>query len=155
MRTLKEYVPQMPQLNLDTYLPYRLSMASNKVSALIAKAYEARFGLSVPQWRILVILSEGVALSQKGLIERTAMDKVTISRAVGTLVTRGLLLKANGQGDRRIDVLTLSEAGFSIVSEVTPLALKFETDLIASIGADKAAELADMLRKLQACADAL
>jgi DNA-binding MarR family transcriptional regulator len=155
LTNLTEHVPNMPHLNLDTYLPYRLSMASNKVSALIAKAYEARFGLSVPQWRILVILSEGIALSQKGLIERTAMDKVTISRAVGTLVTRGLLLKANGPGDRRIDILTLSDAGRSIVADVTPLALKFEGDLIAVIGTDKAVELADMLRKLQACADAL
>lgn len=145
----------MTQLNLDTYLPYRLSMASNKVSALIAKAYETRFGLSIPQWRILAILSEGSALSQKGLIERTAMDKVTISRSVGALVARGLLVKVNGPGDRRIDALSLSNEGRRIVSEVAPVALEFETALIASIGVDHASELDNMLRKLEACAETL
>ena len=59
----------MSTLTLDTYLPYRLSVASNKVSGLIAKAYETRFSLTIPQWRVLVILSDGTALSQKGLIE--------------------------------------------------------------------------------------
>jgi DNA-binding MarR family transcriptional regulator len=145
----------MTQLILDTYLPYRLSMASNKVSALIAKAYETRFGLSIPQWRILVILSEGGAISQKGLIERTAMDKVTISRSVGALVGRGLLLKVNRPGDRRIDALSLSEEGLRIVSEVAPVALEFETALIASIGLNHAGELDRMLRKLEKCAETL
>jgi DNA-binding MarR family transcriptional regulator len=146
---------KMSLLILDTYLPYRLSMASNKVSALIAKAYETRFGLSVPQWRVLVILSEGTPLSQKGLIERTAMDKVTISRTVGALVTRGLLLRVNRGGDRRMNVLTLSQAGRDIVSEVTPLALEFEAALITAIGTQPAYELGDMLRKLEACAETL
>jgi DNA-binding MarR family transcriptional regulator len=145
----------MTLLHLDTYLPYRLSMASNKVSSLIAKAYETRFGLSVPQWRILVILSEGTSLSQKGLIERTAMDKVTISRAVAALVTRGLLMRNESEGDRRISALCLSKAGKEIVSDVAPIALKFEASLIEAIGPQKAQELDDMLRKLEACADAL
>jgi DNA-binding MarR family transcriptional regulator len=145
----------MTNLILDTYLPYRLSMASNKVSARIAKAYQTRFGLSIPQWRTLVVLNEGSALSQKELIERTAMDKVTISRTVGSLAGRGLLVKTNGPNDRRIDILTLSEAGRAIVMEVTPLALQFEASLIASIGQDQVSHLDDMLRKLEACAEAV
>ena len=145
----------MTKLTLDTYLPYRLSMASNKVSALIAKAYEARFGLSIPQWRILVVLSEGMALSQKGLIERTAMDKVTISRAVATLVARGLLVKENALPDRRKDVLSLSHAGLSIVAEVAPLALEFEASLIASLDATQQESLHAMLRLLESRADTL
>jgi DNA-binding MarR family transcriptional regulator len=145
----------MIDLNLETYLPYRLSVASNKVSALIAKAYEARFGLTIPQWRTLVILSEGHALSQKDLVARSAMDKVTISRAVAALVTRGLLKRASLQRDKRIDVLTLSDAGRAIVAEVAPLALEFEGSLIAAIGAKQAQDLDDMLRKLEAQADAL
>ncbi len=145
----------MTNLSLDTYLPYRLSMASNKVSALIAKAYEVRFGLTIPQWRILVVLSEGIALSQKGLIERTAMDKVTISRSVGTLVVRGLLVKDNVMPDRRKDVLSLSAGGLGIVAEVAPLALEFEANLITSLDATQCASLHAMLRQLEGRAEAL
>lgn len=145
----------MTTLSLDTYLPYRLSVASNKVSALIAKAYEVRFGLSVPQWRVLVILSEGVALSQKDLVARSVMDKVTISRAVAALVTRGLLVRANRAHDRRVDNLSLSEAGQAIVAEVMPVALDFEAKLIAAIGPREAKVLDEMLRKLESRSDAL
>lgn len=142
-------------LKLDTYLPYRLSVASNRVSALIAKAYEARFGLSIPQWRLLVILSEASALSQKDLVARTAMDKVTISRAVAALVTRGLLARSQTAHDRRIDVLVLTEAGRDIVADVTPMALDFEASLISAIGEGEARALEAMLRKLEAQADVL
>jgi DNA-binding MarR family transcriptional regulator len=145
----------MTKLILDTYLPYRLSVASNKVSGLIAKAYETRFGLTIPQWRILVILSDGLALSQKDLIERTAMDKVTISRAVAALVARGLLRKESTPPDRRVDVLTLSQAGRDIVAEVTPLALDFEASLVGTIGPENAHQLAQMLRKLEKHAELL
>jgi DNA-binding MarR family transcriptional regulator len=145
----------MTRLTLDTYLPYRLSVASNKVSALIAKAYEARFGLTIPQWRILAILSEGQALSQKSLIERTAMDKVTISRAVAKLVERGLIAKGNAGQDRRVDDLSLTNEGLGIVAEVAPLALTFEASLIDVIGKDQASHLSDMLRALEAQAEHL
>lgn len=145
----------MPDLNLDAYLPYRLSVASNKVSALIAKAYEARFGLSVPQWRLLVILSQTAALSQKDIVLRSAMDKVTISRAVAALLARGLLVRTNKAYDRRVDVLSLSEAGRTIVADVTPLALGFEAALVEAIGEDQAASLSNMLTTLEARADAL
>jgi DNA-binding MarR family transcriptional regulator len=145
----------MTPLNIDTYLPYRLSVASNKVSALIAKAYETRFGLTVTQWRLLVILSGGTALSQKSVIERTAMDKVTISRAVAAMVTRGLVIRSNGTQDRRTDVLTLSDAGRAIVDEVTPLVLALEASLVEAIGTEEAIALDDMLRKLEAQADKL
>jgi DNA-binding MarR family transcriptional regulator len=145
----------MGDLILDRYLPFRLSVASNKVSTLISKAYEARFGLSVPQWRLLVILSEATALSQKDVVDRSAMDKVTISRAVAALVTRGLLVRTSRAYDRRIDVLSLSEAGRAIVAEVTPLVLSFEASLIDAIGRDQAESLTHMLRALEARAEAL
>jgi DNA-binding MarR family transcriptional regulator len=142
-------------LNLDTYLPYRLSVASNKVSSLIAKAYEVRFGLTIPQWRVLVILSEGIALSQKHLIERTVMDKVTISRAVTALVARGLVVRTTQAHDRRIDLLTLAEAGRQIVSEVTPIALEFERALVAAFEPAQIRLLETLLRELEQKADAL
>jgi DNA-binding MarR family transcriptional regulator len=145
----------MTHLDLDTYLPYRLSVASNKVSALIAKAYETRFGLSVPQWRLLVILSQSEALSQKEIVERSAMDKVTISRVVAALLGRGLLLRTSRAYDRRVDVLSLSQAGRTIVAEVTPIALSLEASLIAAIGQTQADGLADMLRMLERRAEDL
>ena len=68
-------------LRLDGYLPYRLSVASNAVSRLIARAYEDRFGLTIPQWRLIAVLAEDGPLTQQAIGSRTVMDKVTVSRA--------------------------------------------------------------------------
>ncbi|HEY9219901.1 MAG TPA: MarR family winged helix-turn-helix transcriptional regulator, partial [Phenylobacterium sp.] len=73
------------ELRLDDYLPYRLSLASNAVSRLIARAYEDRFGLKIPEWRVLCVLAEGGAVAPGELVARTGMDKVTVSRAAQAL----------------------------------------------------------------------
>jgi DNA-binding MarR family transcriptional regulator len=145
----------MTSLSLNTYLPYRLSVASNKVSALISKAYEARFGLNVPQWRLLAVLAEAAPLSQQALVARTAMDKVTVSRAATALIDRGLIARKTSQADRRVAELSLTPAGISIVDEVVPLALNFEKALIEAIGMADAKKLETMLRKLEAQAEKL
>jgi DNA-binding MarR family transcriptional regulator len=145
----------MKPLNLESYLPYRLSVASNKVSALIAKAYEVRFGLTIPQWRLLAILSEGAPLSQQSLVSRTAMDKVTVSRAAQALIMRGLVQSRPSEKDRRAVELSLTASGISIVQEVAPVALAFEKSLIEAIGASAAERLEMMLRKLEDQAEKL
>ncbi|MFN9926969.1 MAG: hypothetical protein ACK53I_08530, partial [Phenylobacterium sp.] len=61
-------------LELDQYLPYRLSVASNAVSGLIARAYEDRFGLTIPQWRLLCVLAEDGGLTQVQIVSRQAFD---------------------------------------------------------------------------------
>ena len=73
-------------LQLDAYLPYRLSVASNAVSSLITRAYQDRFGLNVPQWRLVCVLREDGGLTQGQIVTRTLMDKVTVSRAAQALL---------------------------------------------------------------------
>src|SRR6202012_27001 len=79
------------ELKLDAYLPYRLSVASNAVSGLIARAYQDRFALTVPQWRLGCGVQEDGGLTQGQLVTRTVMDKVTVSRAAQGLLARHLV----------------------------------------------------------------
>ena len=76
---------------LDEFLPYQLSTASNAVSDLIASEYKSRFGLKIPEWRVMAVLGTRGASTQRHLVEATLMDKVTVNRAVKTLVDRALL----------------------------------------------------------------
>ena len=73
-------------LHLDRFIPYRLSVLSNTVSMIIAGAYEREFGLSIPQWRVIAVLARYPDLSAVEVAERTAMDKVAVSRAVQGLL---------------------------------------------------------------------
>jgi DNA-binding MarR family transcriptional regulator len=117
-------------LRLDSYLPYRLSVASNAVSRLIARAYEDRFGLTIPQWRLIAVLGEYGPLTQQAIGTRTVMDKVTVSRATQGLVKRKLVERAPHDDDGRSHHVALSKAGERLYGEISPVALEYEARLL-------------------------
>jgi DNA-binding MarR family transcriptional regulator len=142
-------------LKLDAYLPYRLSVASNAVSGLIARAYQDRFGLSVPQWRLICVLAEDGALTQRELVARTVMDKVTVSRAAQALLQRHLVSRTEHHADGRSHVLQLSPQGARLYAEIAPLALAYEQALIAGLSPEEVEGLKRLLVRLQAAATRL
>jgi DNA-binding MarR family transcriptional regulator len=142
-------------LKLDAYLPYRLSVASNAVSGLIARAYQDRFGLSIPQWRLVCVLAEDGALTQGAIVSRTGMDKVTVSRATQGLAQRHLVGRSEHHADGRSHVLALSQEGRRLYAEVAPLALAYEAALIAGLAPKEVDQLKRLLMRLQAAADRL
>jgi len=143
------------ELVLDAYLPYRLSVASNAVSDLIARAYQDRFGLAVPQWRLICVLAEDGGLTQGQLVARTVMDKVTVSRAAQGLLKRHLVARSEHQADGRSHVLTLTSEGARLYTEIAPLALDYEAALIAGLAPDEVALLKRLLARLQSAAGEL
>lgn len=142
-------------LQLDAYLPYRLSVASNAVSGLIARAYEDRFALSVPQWRLICVLAEDGGLTQREIVARTVMDKVTVSRAARGLTARRLIARAENEADGRSHVLTLTVEGRRLHAEIAPLALAYEAALICGLAPAEVAQLKRLLARLQHAAGAL
>jgi len=144
-----------PALRLNDYLPYRLSVASNAVSELVARAYQSRFGLTIPQWRIIAVLAEDGAATQQTICSRTVMDKVTISRAARALTERGLISRAPHHRDGRSHRLGLSPDGRALYAEIAPLALAYEARLLGSFSATDVALAQALLRRLEAAAAAL
>jgi DNA-binding MarR family transcriptional regulator len=142
-------------LVLDAYLPYRLSVASNAVSGLIARAYQDRFGLGVPQWRLICVLAEDGALTQGQLVARTVMDKVTVSRSAQGLLKRRLVIRSDHHADGRSHVLQLSPQGERLYAEIAPLALAYEQALIAGLSPGEVEDLKRLLSRLQVSATAL
>ena len=142
-------------LRLDGYLPYRLSVASNAVSRLIARAYEDRFGLTIPQWRLIAVLAEDGPLTQQAIGARTVMDKVTVSRATQGLVKRRLVERAPHDADGRSHHLALSKAGERLYSEISPVALEYEARLLEQFDPAAVAELKRVLLLLEGAAEVL
>ena len=137
-----------PSLDLERFVPYQLSVLSNVVSQEIAQAYGERFGLAVTEWRIIAVLGRFPGMSAVGVAERSAMDKVAVSRAVARLLERGLLHRETHGDDRRRSVLELSDAGRAVYAEVAPLALAYERDLLSPLSADERLQFSRMLEKL-------
>jgi DNA-binding MarR family transcriptional regulator len=142
-------------MELDAYLPYRLSVASNAVSGLIARAYEDRFGLTIPQWRLICVLAEDGGLTQVAIVARTGMDKVTVSRAAQGLAKRRLGGRSEHHADGRSHVLALTVEGQRLYAEIAPLALAYEAALIAGLAPSEVALLKRLLLRLQTAAHAL
>lgn len=138
------------RLTLDQFIPYRLSVTSNVVSDVIARAYEALFGLSIPEWRVMAVVAERDGVTQQGICTATRMDKVTVSRATIALVDRGLVIRAPNRADRRSRLLALTKPGRALYAEVAPKALEFEARIFASFPADDIERFTAMLRAIEA-----
>lgn len=140
--------PGTSALELDRFLPYRLSVLSNRVSSAIARVYSERFEVGVTEWRVMAVLGHSPELSAGEVAERTAMDKVAVSRAVARLGERGLLQREVHDDDRRRSVLALSEAGHALHADIVPLALAFEQRLLGDMDAGERALLFRLLDRL-------
>jgi DNA-binding MarR family transcriptional regulator len=137
-----------PALFLDRFVPYRLSVLANTVSASLSGAYARRFGLTVPEWRVVAVLARTPGLSAAEVAARTAMDKVAVSRAVAGLVRGGRVRRAHAAHDRRRSVLTLTVRGRSVYRRIVPLALAYERRLLEALSAEEQATFGELLARL-------
>lgn len=135
-------------LKLERFLPYRLSILSNTVSQAIAREYQQQFNLSMTEWRVMAVLARFDAVSAREVAERTAMDKVAVSRALARLVDGGRVSRGTYDGDKRRSVLSLTDAGWDIHDTVAPLARQHERDVLALLDEDERAALKRILDKL-------
>jgi DNA-binding MarR family transcriptional regulator len=142
-------------LRLEEYLPYRLSVAANAVSRLIARAYESRFGLKIPEWRLIAVLADEGPLTQQLLRGRTVMDKVTVMRAAHGLVRRGLVRRLPNRSDGRSHRLELTRSGRRIYRDIVPLALEHEARLLRGLDRREIARLDGLVRQLEQTAEGL
>ncbi|GFE79542.1 MarR family transcriptional regulator [Steroidobacter agaridevorans] len=140
--------PAGPALQLDRFIPYRLSVLTNTVSMVIAGAYEREFGLSIPQWRVMAVLARYPDLSAVEVAERTAMDKVAVSRAIQGLLDEKRVLRAFDKGDRRRSILRLSAAGQAVYTRVAPMALRYEAELLSALSPSDQRTLDRLLTRL-------
>lgn len=141
-------MPQRNPLDLDHFLPYRLSVLSNRISQDIARLYADRFGLGITEWRVLAVLGRYPGLSAGQLAERTAMDKVAVSRAVASLLAAGRVTRATHGDDRRRSVLELSAEGHRVYAEVAPAAIAYERRLLACLSPEDQSALSRLLQQL-------
>lgn len=139
---------QTEKLRLQDFLPYRLSILSNRISGAIADSYETRFNLTMREWRIMAVVAESPEISAGQVAERTAMDKVAVSRAVSRLLADGRLLRHFSATDRRRSVLRLSKAGERLYAQVVPLARDYEAALLALLSPEEEHQLDRMLTRL-------
>ncbi len=138
------------ELRLEDFLPYRLAVLSNTVSTTVARAYDKRFSVSIPEWRVIAVLGRFPGLSAVEVAERTLMDKVAVSRAVTKLIKNGRIDREFADADKRRSILNLSEEGKELHDEIAQLALQFERDLLQGFSEEEMANLNSIMERLLA-----
>jgi len=124
-------------LELENFLPYRLSILAQIVSESLHDLYADPFGLTVTQWRVMAALGRFAPLTASDVGQRIVMDKVAVSRAVAALMKRGLVERATDRADRRRASLRLSPRGRAMHARIVPIALGYEQHLYKVLSAEE------------------
>ncbi len=140
-------------LTLEKYLPYRLSVLSNRVSDMIAKAYKDKFALSVTEWRIMAVLGEYPGSSADEISRKTQTEKSIISRAMQRLLKRRLVTRQIDSEDRRRQRLRLTKTGQDIYRQVVPISYDYEERLLDCFTERERANFDKLIDKLYQHAD--
>jgi DNA-binding MarR family transcriptional regulator len=135
-------------LVLEDFLPYRLSILSNRISRAIAARYAKTFDLTIPEWRIIAVLGRRPGLTAKEIAEATEMDKVAVSRAVARLVSAKRIQTRADVEDARRQILQLTAQGESVHARIAPIALATEEKLLRALDARERRELDALLDRL-------
>ncbi|MGC1271265.1 MAG: MarR family winged helix-turn-helix transcriptional regulator [Croceibacterium sp.] len=143
------------QTPLAEFLPYQLSITSNAVSGRIALEYRQRFGLSVPEWRVMAVLGDGGSLTQRDLTRLTLMDKVAVNRACKVLEERELAARQPNAQDGRSHHLQLTDKGREMYGQIWGLALEMERRLFAKLSREEVDQFRSLLERVRGEVDDL
>jgi DNA-binding MarR family transcriptional regulator len=124
----------MDGFELDGFLPYQLAVVARRISLEFATLYREKFGISIPEWRVVAHLSQEGAVSVREIHDRVDMDKSKVSRAAARLQENGFVRKTPHPTDGRLVELSLTEEGRRMVAEIAPIARAYERDVMERLG---------------------
>ncbi|WP_439815600.1 MarR family winged helix-turn-helix transcriptional regulator [Zavarzinia sp. CC-PAN008] len=147
---MTEQAPNDPAsaIDLDRFLPYRLTGLAEAVSQALSRVYRARHGLSIPEWRILANLAAG-PLNAAAITRVTLMHKTRVSRAASALVEAGLVIRSPSPHDQREAMLALTPRGRAVYADLVPHALGFVERLQDGLDAAERQALERVLTHLE------
>jgi DNA-binding MarR family transcriptional regulator len=142
------------RLDLFRFVPFRLNRLAAEVSSALSSEYQARYGLDIPEWRVLATLGfRNDACSAQYIAYCTRTHKSTISRAVTALMDRQLVERVENEDDRREYRLRLTRKGKALYEELIPRLLRREQEILSCLSAQERKEFARLLGKIEESLD--
>jgi DNA-binding MarR family transcriptional regulator len=144
----------LPKLDLLRFVPFRLNRLAAEVSAALSVEYQERYGLDIPEWRVLATLGfRQDACSAQYIAHCTRTHKSTISRAVTALMQRQLVERVANADDRREFRLRMTRKGRALYEELIPRLLRREQQILSCLSAGERREFALLLGKIEQSLD--
>jgi DNA-binding MarR family transcriptional regulator len=141
-------------LDLFGFAPFRLNRLAAEVSAALSSEYRERYGLDIPEWRVLATLGfRNDACSAQYISHCTRTHKSTISRAVTALMKRQLVERVENQDDRREFQLRMTPKGSALYQQLIPRLLRREQEILSCLSAHERKDFARLLGKIEKSLD--
>ena len=123
---MKDDIENRPEkFTLEDFIPYRLAVVAKSVSTAFSKTYAERFGITIPQWRVLAAIGREPHCTASGLVTSQPDEK-----------------------DRRNSVLSFTSEGRAIYDQVVPAGRAFEEKLMSVMSEKYLTDLERLLDKL-------
>lgn len=140
----------MAKLDLFKFVPFRLNRLGAEVSAALSSEYRERYGLDIPEWRVIATLGfRNEACSAQYIAQCTRTHKSTISRAVTSLMERQLIERVENEDDRREFRLAMTRKGTALYEELIPRLLRREQEILSCLSAQERKEFVRLLGKIE------
>jgi DNA-binding MarR family transcriptional regulator len=140
----------LARLDLFKFAPFRLNRLAAEVSAALSSEYQERYGLDIPEWRVLATLGfRNDACSAQYISHCTRTHKSTISRAVTALMERRLIERVENEDDRREFRLRLTRKGKTLYEALIPRLLRKEEEILSCLSAKERKDFANLLGKIE------
>lgn len=119
----------IPRSPLTLYLVKRLELV---IRALLDDVLRP-LGLTTLQYTALTVLQNKGALSSAQLARRSFLRPQTMHEMVLTLEKRGLITRGQDEGNKRVLLASLTDAGSRLLAECEPAVLELENELLADL----------------------
>ena len=142
------------RLDLFEFVPFQLNRLAAEVSSALSVEYAARYGLDIPEWRVLATLGfRHDPCSAQYIAHCTRTHKSTISRAVTSLMKRQIVERVENEDDRREFRLRLTRKGATLYEELIPRLLRKEQEILSCLSAQERRDFARLLGKIEQSLD--
>ena len=110
-------LPPLWHLFGQDHLPYRLLLLARMVDRQSARELQ-KFGLALAEWRVLAFIGVTGPASASQIGKSGEIDRAEISRAVGSLLGKGLIERSPDANHKKRFIISMTPAGESLFKEI-------------------------------------
>lgn len=147
--------PSGASMDLSELLGYRLNRLSMAIGQLADQDAAEVAGLTLPEYRVTVILMSQGPMGVAGLQQAMLIDKAWVSRTLTRLVDKGIAVSAADQWDGRRTTFRLTPKGRKAASALIATARKRQQKILRGLSDKERVALTSLLGRVQLNVDAI
>jgi len=134
------------------FVTFKLARLQNNLNAQATALLKARAGLTLVEWRLIILLRMYENASMTELSGHAQMDKGQLSRKIKSMVAKGLLRVETNKDDQRVQHIQITDAALQISKEMLPTMERRQALLLAEVSEADLETFYAVMEKIEAAA---